>query len=235
MYSSMNNTDACCKLCDAFLGCHAWQLSIDATQCILKNDSSYQTAGANCTSGTTWDALPHFTCPINHSTWNCKQDEIRQTLNGIDGDFCSPQCSKVGHFCPSDLPGGVAAKSQCTIHDPVGGGMHCGLNCSTDAECGPQKKCINYYGASICICPQPPIPSVPTPPQPSPPPTPHYTRPPPPTPVFPLPSPPPSPSLPPTRYVGPSTVCQRVSSVCLTGGDLQVFQVRILRSLTLAV
>ena len=52
------------------------------------------------------------------------------------------------------------------IRDPVGTGMHCALQCTTDGECGQRGHCSTVFGPQngFCVWPPPPPPPPPTPP-----------------------------------------------------------------------
>lgn len=63
----------------------------------------------------------------------CMSDEQAVQVQGIPGDFCSPDCSSAP--CPSDIPEGVTAKPACALSGP----SHlkkCALLCNHGSECG---------------------------------------------------------------------------------------------------
>jgi hypothetical protein len=236
-FNNINNSKACCVLCDAYLGCKAWSVDHSQSTCVLKNDSSVQSNGP-CTTGVTWEAQAHYSCRSKDGASKCLTDEMRMTLNGQDGDFCSPKCNKASqNFCPSDMANGITAKSACLITDPLGGGKHCGLQCTNSTECGDEMSCVTVYGQGICLChtnvTHPPTPKTPAPtspptagiphtpvPPPAPTPDPHAPTPaptpavptPPPTPVAPTPPPtPPLPTAAPTKVRRVQMICRYVN------------------------
>jgi len=114
------------------------------------------------------NAAAHYGNPSN----GCLQDELKNSLGGIDGHFCSAPCRGPGpwkdkKWCPPEVPVDVTAKPSCMISDPVGYGFHCALSCSDDAQCGAGAVCNTqaYPGIGLCIFPPPSFP----PPEPAPP------------------------------------------------------------------
>merc|ERR1712203_712358 len=77
----------------------------------------------------------------------CESDEQAVQVQGIKGDFCSPQCSSSG-TCPSDEPTGDTAKPTCALKTTTGS-KYCALICSTDSECGT-GSCQKIGGTGLC-------------------------------------------------------------------------------------
>lgn len=78
----------------------------------------------------------------------CQTDELAIQVQGLDGDFCAPQC-KV-NSCPSDAPDGVTAKPQCALQT-TSGDKYCALICdpSDSSSCGT-ATCKSIQGTGIC-------------------------------------------------------------------------------------
>jgi len=91
----------------------------------------------------------------------CRSDEIEVTIQGVQGDFCTPKC---GFFkpCPTDLPTGVTAQPQCALQDASSpNDKYCALICApslpivdqkaADAQCGTNASCKQLQlGIGIC-------------------------------------------------------------------------------------
>ena len=84
----------------------------------------------------------------------CQHDERKVKVNGIAGDFCSPQCNTKTHACPTDKPAGVTATPACLLKAPTGA-QYCALKCSTAVEqgsCGPKASCKGETSSRPGIC-----------------------------------------------------------------------------------
>jgi len=90
----------------------------------------------------------------------CMSDEQEVSIQGVQGDFCTPKC---GFFkpCPSDTPAGVTAKPQCALQDSGSGDKFCALICSptlpildqkaADSQCGKNASCKSVQmGVGLC-------------------------------------------------------------------------------------
>mmetsp|Transcript_11858 Transcript_11858/g.27057 ORF Transcript_11858/g.27057 Transcript_11858/m.27057 type:complete len:144 (-) Transcript_11858:114-545(-) len=84
----------------------------------------------------------------------CESDEQAVQVQGVSGDFCTPQCSSAG-ACPSDKPSGVAATPQCALQTTTGQ-KFCALICQPSAklngangECGT-GACQSIQGVGLC-------------------------------------------------------------------------------------
>merc|ERR1719238_1499677 len=105
----------------------------------------------------------------------CLSDEQAVRVQGLAGDFCSPDCASAA--CPTDVPAGVTAKPQCALKSTTGD-KKCALLCSPsdrwvdlragDAQCGA-ATCQPIQGVGICTYGAGPAP--PTPPGPPSPPS----------------------------------------------------------------
>jgi len=83
----------------------------------------------------------------------CSSDEEAVQIQGVDGDFCSPECTGfLVKKCPTDVPSGVTAQPQCALQDASGGPKRCALICSPTqyaGECGA-ASCKSIQGLGIC-------------------------------------------------------------------------------------
>jgi len=99
-------------------------------------------------------ANSHYGDPKN----GCESDEQAVQVQGLQGDFCSPQCSSSG-ACPKDIPTGITAKPECALQTTTGG-KFCALICSpslpiknqmvADAQCGENASCKAVSGVGLC-------------------------------------------------------------------------------------
>merc|ERR1711959_843593 len=83
----------------------------------------------------------------------CESDEEAVQIQGLDGDFCSPECKGLLiKSCPKDVPDGVPAAPQCALNDASGGPKRCALICNPvqyAGECGA-ASCKSIQGTGIC-------------------------------------------------------------------------------------
>ena len=89
----------------------------------------------------------------------CLADERDVSIQGVAGDFCTPQCTTTKP-CPTDKPAGVTAQPQCALQDASSGDKYCALLCtpsavvedqkSADAQCGTNASCKAAGGAGLC-------------------------------------------------------------------------------------
>ena len=114
------------------------------------------------------------------SAAGCMTGEQAVDVTGLDGSFCSPDCTKAA--CPTDKPAGASATPTCAL-TAASGAKACALVCAAgaaikdqkvaDAACGAGASCKPIQGTGICTyddCGPSPAPT--PPPPPSPPPTP---------------------------------------------------------------
>lgn len=98
----------------------------------------------------------------------CESDEQKISIQGLDGNLCSPACDASGS-CPTDVPSGVTAQPTCALSGPSG--KYCALVCSPttdeaslragDAQCGTNASCKPIQGTGLCTyddAPKPPPP-----------------------------------------------------------------------------
>ena len=74
----------------------------------------------------------------------CGSDEQSVQIQGVSGDFCSPQCATPGGSCPTDVPAGTTATPTCAL--VVGGGSaptYCALICQDGNTCPDGATCQN--------------------------------------------------------------------------------------------
>ena len=78
----------------------------------------------------------------------CLPDETTTALEGVPGNFCSPDCTSTA--CPTNLPAGVTADPQCALQG-TSGTMSCALICDPLAanECG-NAQCQPIQEIGIC-------------------------------------------------------------------------------------
>merc|ERR1711972_154534 len=82
----------------------------------------------------------------------CRSDEVKITIQGVQGSDCVPSCT-LGLFCPSDVPAGVTAKPQCALQDSSTKKKYCALICtpgSDDSSCGTNASCKSIQGVGFC-------------------------------------------------------------------------------------
>mmetsp|Transcript_11856 Transcript_11856/g.27047 ORF Transcript_11856/g.27047 Transcript_11856/m.27047 type:complete len:145 (-) Transcript_11856:146-580(-) len=84
----------------------------------------------------------------------CESDEEAVQVQGVSGNFCTPQCSSSGS-CPSDVPSGVTAAPQCALQTTTGQ-KYCALICQpsvklggASGECGT-GTCQSIQGIGLC-------------------------------------------------------------------------------------
>jgi len=85
----------------------------------------------------------------------CESDEMKVQVQGVSGDFCSPQCTSAG-TCPKDVPSGDTAKPECKLQT-TGGKQYCALICTpspltsngANGECGT-GTCQSIQGVGLC-------------------------------------------------------------------------------------
>jgi len=101
-------------------------------------------------------ASTHYSDPAT----GCLSDELEVTIQGVDGDFCTPTCSLFKQ-CPTDVPEGVTAEPQCALQDASSNKKYCALICSpalpigdqkvADDQCGENATCKSIQlGIGIC-------------------------------------------------------------------------------------
>jgi C1A family cysteine protease len=100
-------------------------------------------------------ASTHYSDPKT----GCLTDETEITIQGVDGDFCTPKCGLFKR-CPTDMPTGVTAAPQCALQDASTHQGYCALICSpsaeikdqkaADAQCGTNASCKPISGLGIC-------------------------------------------------------------------------------------
>ena len=102
------------------------------------------------------DANGHYGDPKD----GCMSDETEITIQGVQGDFCTPKCS-LFKACPTDVPAGVTVAPQCALQDSSTGDKYCALICSptlpildqkaADAQCGDNASCKSVQlGVGVC-------------------------------------------------------------------------------------
>merc|ERR1711924_296086 len=89
----------------------------------------------------------------------CRSDEQSVQIQGLKGDFCTPQCTGILKMsCPKDVPEGVTATPKCALKSTTGA-KFCALMCSPstdeaslragDAACG-KATCKPIQGLGLC-------------------------------------------------------------------------------------
>ena len=135
-------------------------------QCGLANSASYPTGvkAASPSPPGPGPSPPSPSPPAGKTHYGdpkdgCLSDEIEVTIQGVQGDFCTPSC---GFFkqCPSDKPTGVTAAPQCALSDSKSSKKYCALICApslpildqktADDQCGENASCKAIQGVGIC-------------------------------------------------------------------------------------
>ena len=100
----------------------------------------------------------HYGDPKN----GCLSDEEAVQVQGVQGGFCSPQCTGfiIKNKCPTDEPAGASAQPQCVLQDQSPGQKNCALVCSpsavikdqkaADAQCGTNASCKSIQTVGLC-------------------------------------------------------------------------------------
>jgi len=96
-----------------------------------------------------FDQLRFGTNPTHYGdpATGCEFDEEAVRVQGVQGDFCSPQCDSSGS-CPSDVPKGDSATPQCALRTTTGD-KYCALMCQTSSDCGT-GSCQKIMGTGLC-------------------------------------------------------------------------------------
>ena len=91
----------------------------------------------------------------------CQPDEKKVQIQGMKGDFCSPDCSPSSP-CPADVPAGTTAKGQCMLQTPGSSSpSNCALVCKSnnvfaartelsDLNCPAKASCKPIQTTAIC-------------------------------------------------------------------------------------
>jgi len=83
-------------------------------------------------------------------------DEQGVQVQGVSGDFCSPQCTgALKMTCPSDVPAGTTVKPQCALKT-TSGAKYCALICqpgSNDSGCPTGATCQSIQSVGLCTFP----------------------------------------------------------------------------------
>jgi len=93
----------------------------------------------------------HYEDPYKH---RCAKDEQAIQVQGVIGEFCSPECFS-NNSCPTDVPSGVTATPDCAISSSTGS-KYCALICtpnatdSGDSQCGTDASCKAISGTGLC-------------------------------------------------------------------------------------
>ena len=100
---------------------------------------------------------PHYSNPNDEG---CRRDEIDIDIQGIEGNICTPACSRFLKRCPTNLPDNVTATPECALEDANSGTTYCALICSPttakqdlllgDDQCGPKASCKPLANVGIC-------------------------------------------------------------------------------------
>lgn len=79
----------------------------------------------------------------------CQSDEREVGVQGIPGVMCSRTCTN--SQCPSDVPAGVSASTQCVLKDSQGD-RYCALECSSDDDCDKRHGASCQILQSFGLC-----------------------------------------------------------------------------------
>jgi len=126
--------------------------SSGAGQCGMYKQPSYPIAGG---SGPTPPPGPTPTPgsgPYEDPANGCASDEMAIRIQGVSGDFCSPQCQGWLSKCP-DAPSSINGQGECALKTTTGE-KYCAVICdpSGTAQCNPsaQMTCKSIQGTGIC-------------------------------------------------------------------------------------
>ena len=79
------------------------------------------------------------------------QGEDNVEITGVDGSFCSPECSNQDP-CPTDVPDGATAEPQCVLK-MQNGKENCALICNPNADdqqCPKHASCKSIQSTGVC-------------------------------------------------------------------------------------
>jgi hypothetical protein len=82
---------------------------------------------------------------------SCSQGEDNVEITGVDGSFCSPECSNQDP-CPTDVPDGATAEPQCVLK-MQNGKENCALICNPNADdqqCPKHASCKSIQSTGVC-------------------------------------------------------------------------------------
>ena len=132
-----------------------------AGECGLMQQPSYPVVkGGPSPPGPTPPSPPAGKTHYGDPKDGCMSDETEITIQGVQGDFCTPKCS-LFKACPTDVPAGVTVAPQCALQDSSTGDKYCALICSptlpildqkaADAQCGGNASCKSVQlGVGVC-------------------------------------------------------------------------------------
>jgi len=90
--------------------------------------------------------------PYEDPANGCATDEMAIRIQGVQGDFCAPQCHGFLESCPS-APSSINGNAECALKTTTGE-KYCAVICdpSGTAQCSPtnQMTCKSIQGTGIC-------------------------------------------------------------------------------------
>jgi len=97
--------------------------------------------------------LGNNTVHYGNPSGGCMSDEQDVQVQGLTGDFCSPQCvGTVNPTCPTDVPANVTANPECVLEDESSKKKYCALVCSVHKtnQCGAATCQKIQLGLGLC-------------------------------------------------------------------------------------
>merc|ERR1712170_235321 len=89
--------------------------------------------------------------PTHYEQPPCRSDEVDVTIQGFDGETCTPKCTDSA--CPTDVPEGTTAAPQCVLQDSSSGDKYCALTCLFGG-CPPGASCKHSGLTGLCLYPK---------------------------------------------------------------------------------
>ena len=92
-------------------------------------------------------AASHYEDP---SAGPCQAGELAVRIQGVQGGFCSPDCSSGP--CPTDVPAATTASPECALETQgASKPSRCALICESSSKCPAKASCKMVQGA-IGLC-----------------------------------------------------------------------------------
>eukprot|EP00740_Mantoniella_antarctica_P006771 CAMPEP_0181363396 /NCGR_PEP_ID=MMETSP1106-20121128/8697_1 /TAXON_ID=81844 /ORGANISM="Mantoniella antarctica, Strain SL-175" /LENGTH=174 /DNA_ID=CAMNT_0023477773 /DNA_START=107 /DNA_END=631 /DNA_ORIENTATION=+ len=89
----------------------------------------------------------------NPFTGMCQPTEMKVSISGVPGSFCSPKCGPSAP-CPADTHKGATAKGECVLETAGSGSpSQCALICKPGPDrggCPTGAACVPIQGLGIC-------------------------------------------------------------------------------------
>merc|ERR1719159_2104870 len=123
-----------------------------AGQCGMYKQPSYPVAGGSGPTPPPGPTPGPSSGPYEDPANGCGSDEMAIRIQGVSGDFCSPQCQGWLSKCPA-APSSINGQGECALKT-TSGEKYCAVICdpSGTAQCNPsaQMTCKSIQGTGIC-------------------------------------------------------------------------------------